>query len=355
MVYGGQLGLGATTEHRLRAFRRSIDAELFELAYEPFLTTAVPGLRNVAERALWSPGINALNGALCHLVEEVRPDLVWLDKPVYFRPETVARISANGVKVVAYMPDDPYGPRGDFGWRHFKSALPYYWGHVVPRSVTRAEFIAHGAVRVVCVPFAFEPSIHFPPATIGLTTPKDYDVSFVGFPHDDRAASIIGLARKLPGLRIGLFGPGWRRYATALRGAGLRCQEPVWNDQYREIIWRSKLSLSFVTRSNRDESSHKALEIAASGTAVLVEPSPLHNRVFRDRESAYFFEHPSALPTVVSDALTTTERYCAVGLRGAEAVRAAGLDNDTVLRRALGELGVLSGVGQIVNTPREPT
>lgn len=341
IVYGGQLSLGATTEHRLRAFRRSIDAELFELAYEPYLTTRIPRLRNLAERALWSPGISALNRELCRLVESTRPELVWLDKPIYFRPETIARISATGVKVVAYMPDDPYGPRGDFGWRHFKAALPHYWAHVVTRAVTHEEFIAHGAVRVVSVPFAFEPSIHFPPGTVGLTPPKDFDVSFVGFPHDDRAATIIRLARKLPGLRIGLFGPGWRRYATALSEVGLRCQNAVWNDQYREIIWRSKLSLSFVTRSNRDEASHKALEIAASGTAVLVEPSPIHSRVFRDRESAYFFEQPSALPTVVSEALSTADRYFAVGLRGAEAVRAAGLDNDTVLRRALDKLGVL--------------
>jgi spore maturation protein CgeB len=341
VLYGGNLGLGTTTEHRLRAFRRSITQDLIELPFEPYLVTRIARLRNIYERVLWSPGIMALNRALSELVDKERPDWVWLDKPVYFHADTIARIARRGVKVVSYMPDDPFGPRGDFGWRLFKAALPHYWAHVVTREVTRAEFLERGATRVACVPFAFEPSTHFPPSALGIAPPKDFDVSFVGSPYDERAEWIIKLVKDLPGLRFGLFGPGWKRHAARLRDVGLTCRAPVWNDQYREVIWRSKLSLSFVTRSNRDECSHKALEIAASGTAVLVEPSPVHSRVFRERESAYFFEQPGALSRVVCDALAASDSWRRVGARGAEAVRSAQLSNDEVLRTALRELNLL--------------
>jgi len=342
ILYGGPLNLGSTSEHRLRAFRRSISEDIVEFPFERYLASANPPLRRLTERFLASPAISAINRALLQTVEATRPDCVWLDKPVYFHAKTIERLAACGAKTVSYMPDDPFGPRNDSVWRHFKAALPHYWGHVVTREVTRQEFFERGAERVVSVPFAFEPSLHFPPGAIGLSPPKSLDLSFVGSPYDDRADWIMKLATDLPELKFGLFGPGWNRYAGKLEHAGIICNPSIWNDQYREVIWRSKLSLSFVTRSNRDELSHKAIEIAASGTAVLVEPSPVHNRVFRDRESAYFFDDPTALSDVVRTALARGEEFKKIGSNGAKSVRAAGLGNDEILCGALDGLGLPS-------------
>src|SRR5271168_3610686 len=248
VLYGGNLEMGATTEHRLRALRRSISADVIEFPYEPYLAMRVPVLRRLSDRTLLSPGISAINRTLSALIARRRPDVVWLDKPVHFYPETIESIARSGVKVISYMPDDPYGPRRDFGWRHFKSALPHYWAHVVTREVTRCDFLKLGALRVANVPFAFEPSIHFPPAMLDLSPPRDFDVTFVGSPFDNRVEWITKLASDLPGIRFGLFGPGWKRHKSRLGEVGLVCNPPVWNDQYREVIWRSKLSLSFVTR-----------------------------------------------------------------------------------------------------------
>jgi spore maturation protein CgeB len=338
ILYGGNLSLGSTSEHRLRAFRRSISGDLIAFPYERYLERGLPQLRKLGERFLVSSGIAALNRALIRIIEETRPECVWLDKPIYFHANTIRRIREIGAKAISYMPDDPYGPRNDFVWRHFKSALPYFWAHVVAREITRRDFVERGAERAVCVPFAFEPSLHFPPTSIGLSPPKDFDLSFVGSPYDDRAKWIIKLASELPAVRFGLFGPGWERHASKLRTAGISCQPAVWNDQYREIIWRSKLSLSFITRCNRDELSHKAIEIAASGTPVLVEPSPVHSRVFRHQESAYFFSNPNLLSTVIRDALSKGDDLKRVGANAARAVRSAKLSNDDIMYDALHKL-----------------
>lgn len=343
ILYGGPLSLGSTSEHRLRAFRRSVSVDIVEFPFERYLASTSRPVRMLTERFLVSPGIRAINKALIHAVEVDRPDCVWLDKPIYFHADTIEHLRAKGVSAVSYMPDDPYGPRNDSVWRHFKAALPHYWGHVVTREVTQREFLANGARRVVRAPFAFEPSLHFPPSAVGLSSPKTLDLSFVGSPYDNRADWIIRVATDLPGIRFGLFGPGWERHAARLKAAGIVCHPSVWNDQYREVIWRSKLSLSFVTRSNRDEMSHKAVEIAASGTAVLVEPSPVHNRVFRDRESAYFFDDPNLLPDVIQSALARGDEFKKIGLNGSRSVRVHGLGNDEVLWRAVRDLGLLSG------------
>jgi hypothetical protein len=71
---------------------------------------------------------------------------------------------------------------------------------------------------------------------------------------------------------------------------------------------------------------------------VLVEPSPVHNRVFRHGHSAFFFAEPAQLSTVVREALAMRTKLGQVGRDGAAAVRAAGLSNDQVLTRVFREL-----------------
>ncbi len=339
ILYGGMLGLGSTTEHRLRALRRVSGAEVVAFAYEPFLKTRLPLLPRIRDRLMLSPGITALNRALRAAVNESKPDLVWLDKPVYVQAATVRAFEAVGARTVSYMPDDPFGPRRDGIWRHFQAALSHYWGHVVPREVTRREFLERGARRVAHVPFAFEPSLHFPPDPAASGVTKEFDLIFIGSPHDQRAQWIIRMVRDLPGLKFGLFGPGWRKYSKRLDAVGLTCHPPVWNERYRETIWRSRLALSFITRSNRDELSHKAVESSACGTAALVERSPVHDRVFTHGVSAIFFEDPLRLSETVREALARPAHLDEVGRLAAEAVRRGKLSNDDVLKRALDDLG----------------
>jgi glycosyltransferase involved in cell wall biosynthesis len=342
ILYGGILNLGSTTEHRLRALRRSVTEDVVAFDYHPHLVTANPLFGRLRERLLVSSGITALNRALVLQVEAQMPDYVWLDKPIYIHPRTVRRLGELGARLISYMPDDPYGPRGDPIWRLFTAALPHYWAHVVTRDVTRREFLARGARRVIQAPFAFEPSIHFPDPSDGGGCPQEFDLIFVGSPYDRRAEWIMRVAQQSPGLRIGLYGPGWRRHEAALRAVGLECRPPVWNDAYRETVWRSRLALSFITRSNRDELSHKAIEIAACGVPVLLEPSPVHSRVFRHSQSAFFFSEPAQLSIVVREALSMSGELEHVGRAGAAAVRAAELSNDQVLARIFRELSAMA-------------
>jgi hypothetical protein len=338
VLYGGPLSLGSTCEHRLRAFRRAVCTDVIEFPFEKHLASGNFLFRKLTDRFQFSAALMRINTALLEAVERGKPDWIWLDKPIYFFPETIERLNSIGVITIAYMPDDPYGPRDDGVWRHFKTALPCYWGHVVPRELTRVDYIERGARRVVTVPFAYEPSLHFPPQTLGLRPPKTLDVSFIGSPYDDRAKWITKLVNDIPQLSFGLYGPGWRKHRSLLNSAGIVSNPGVWNDQYREVIWRSRLSLSFVTRANRDESSHKAIEIAASGTATLVEPSPVHNRIFRDQKSAYFFNDPNELSSVVRHALEHANEMEAVAANGARAVRSGGFSNDEVLSYAVAAL-----------------
>jgi spore maturation protein CgeB len=330
---------GSTATHRLRAFRR-IFPDVTDFCYDDLLEMGIPGMSRVVDRFQLSPGAGLMNRSLVEATRRLRPDVVWLDKPIMVPRRTVEALGELGAKTIAYMPDDPYGPRHDPFWRLFKPALTAYWAHVVPREETIDDYKQRGVERVAMVPFSYEPSLHFPPERAGVTSPKDFDFTFVGYPHDNRVAWIKRLAQQLSEARFGLYGPGWDRYQSELAPLGVSCNGPVWDDQYRDVLWRSRLSISFVTRSNRDRMSRKAIEIAASGCAVMVQPSPVHDAAFKDRESAYFFEDPNSLPDLLAEILADPESLRAVAERGAQAVRQAGLANDDVYADAFRQLGL---------------
>ena len=63
----------------------------------------------------------------------------------------------------------------------------------------------------------------------------------------------------------------------------------LYEKQYREAIWHSKINLSFLTRSNQDEYTHKSFEIAACGGFLLAERSEGHRQKFVEDEEAVFF------------------------------------------------------------------
>lgn len=339
VLYGGWTAFGMTSEHRLRAFRRCA-REVHEFSYEAHLETRIPLLRRFSDRFQLSPQVTALNAALLAEAERLRPELIWLDKPIYVFPKTIRSLREAGFRVAAYNLDDPLGPRNDPVWRHFIPAIPEFSAHVVPRAVQVQEYLDLGVPQVVKVPLTFEPSVHFSPDRLALVPNRDIDVSFIGFPHDDRFRWINAILKRLPHLRFGLYGWGWERYAARLDAAGVLSHGPVWNDQYREVLWRSRMSIAFVTRSNRDEMSHKAVEIAASGTAMLLETSPEHRRIFPEA-SAIFFSDPDELPGLIERSLTSLDLN-AIGRAGESAVHRAGLSNDDAIRHALKELGYSS-------------
>ena len=333
VLYGGSLAFGATSEHRLCAFRRVLGDVT---AFDTNAPENIGSLAYIANRFQSTFALQRLNRNLVSLAEAVEPDLIWLDKPILVFPDTVRRLRRIAPEVVSYMPDDPFGPRRDPSWHLFVPALPEYSAHVVPRDVTKSEFQARGVKRVLTSIFSFEPSVHFPPAAVGLTPPKDFDVTFIGYPHDQRANWIMAMKRQAPELSLGVFGPGWMRHAAELNSLGVCPQGAVWNDSYREVIWRSRLSLSFITQSNRDIMSHKAIEIAAAGTPPIVEPSPIHRRIFEHGKSAFFFEKPADLARLVRKVLATGDESLAeAGKAAAMAVRRAEMSNDDWLRRII--------------------
>ena len=247
-------------------------------------------VEKVVYRLAAGPWVERLNRDLLKVAERERPDLVWTDKLLGMQPKTLERLRAMGIPTVSYMIDNPFGRRGDPGWRLYMKDIPFYDLHVVQRTANIADYKQRGAPDVIKIQTAYEPTIHFPPPAGWSDKDRDRGVSFIGTPYDQRAEFLTRLWREC-GFPVTVSGGlVWKAHmAPDAVAAMYRGHGELFRDEYREGIWKSKINLSFLTHSNHDEFTHKSFEIAACEGFLLAERSEGHLQRFVEDEEAVFF------------------------------------------------------------------
>ncbi len=292
--------------------------------------------------------ITQLNAAVLEMAQQHRVDMVWFDKPLWIRIATLRRLRQMGIATVDYTIDNPFGPRNDPGFGLYIRAIPEYDLHVQQRDVSVQAYLARGARRMVKVQTAFEPTAHFPPPPGWSDRNRTRQVSFIGTPYDDRANFLTSLWREY-GLPITISGPPvWKRKLTKDARAALYPRDgELYDAEYREGIWQSRINLSFLTHGNQDEYTHKSFEIAACGGFLLAERCVGHLERFVEDEEAVFFsdrkECAAKIRTYLDDE-PARQRIAAAGQRRAVA---SGYDNDTQMRK------IFSVVEEILPVVRE--
>ncbi len=168
--------------------------------------------------------------------------------------------------------------------------IPHYDLHAVQRDRNITDYHGQGARDVIKIQTAYEPTIHFPPPPGWSDADRNREVSFIGTPYDRRAEFLKGLAELDEfGVVISGHAPMWLSALGKPAFDRLYREGELYQQQYREAIWRSKINLSFLTHSNQDEFVHKSFEIAACGGFLLAERSEGHLQRFREGEEAVFF------------------------------------------------------------------
>lgn len=288
ILYAAGLSPNDSSQYRLWALERQGHTVIAFNAFDYLPASSL--LRKIRHRLVAGPSVNRLNRDLLALAERERPDLVWTDKLLDMRPETLYRLRAMGIATVSYMIDNPFGTRQDPGWRLYMKDIQHYDLHIVQRDSNIGDYTSRGGRNVIKIQTAYEPTIHFPPPPGWSDLNRDREVSFIGTPYDNRAEYLTRLWKEfaLPVTISG--GLVWKRQLSAEAAAALyRGQGELFRDAYREGIWKSKINLSFLTHANKDEFTHKSFEIAACEGFLLAERSEGHVQRFVEDEEAVFF------------------------------------------------------------------
>ncbi len=297
-----------------------------------------PLLRKFEFRFASGPEVSRFNKDILDSARQHQPDVLWADKALWIRPETLAALRALGIATVSYMIDNFFGPRRDPGWRLYAKTVPAYDLHCTQRDVNVEDYRAAGARDVLKIQTAFEPTIHFAASEPYSDTQRDRGVSFLGTPYDRRGDILTNLSQG--GLPVVISG-NQRQWQRALAPQGFRDlyrEGELFGRHYREAIWRSRINLSFLTHSNQDEFAHKSFEITACGGFLLAERSAGHLARFAEDEEAVFFGDEAELAAKIRQYLpdeSARNRIAAAGLRRAWA---SGYSNDAQVRRIVQRL-----------------
>ena len=326
ILHAGRMAPGSSSLNRVWALERlghmvvTIDPHDYQLSNN--------FLRKVAFRLSAGPHAQKLNRELIKMAEEHKPDVFWADKVLLLQPETLKRMRELGIITVSYMIDNAFGPRKDPGWRLYMKDIPYFDLHVTQRDVSLKDYFDRGAPDVMKVQTAYEPTIHFPSPVPMTDAQRDRDVSFIGSPYDDRADVMTKVSEA--GIAITISGNprAWNRVLSAPMYTKMFRVGELWEKEYRETIWKSKINLSFLTKSNQDEYTHKSFEIAGCGGFLLAERCAGHSLKFKEDEEAVFFDTTEDLIAKIGRYLPDEEARNRIAAAGrARAVR-DGYHND---------------------------
>jgi spore maturation protein CgeB len=212
-----------------------------------------------------------------------------------FRPAAmlttgIAPVEANALKAIGkmgvprlnYLTDDPWNPTQRARW--FIEALPHYDHVFSPRHSIFDDLRQLGCRCVSYLPFAYEPSLHFPelPAN-GECARLAADVVFAGGADRDRVPYMATLIEA--GFDVALYGGYWERYPqtrSCARGhADLRT--------VRKAVGAAKVALCLVRRANRDGHVMRSFELPAIGACILAENTEEHREIFGEEGDAVVY------------------------------------------------------------------
>lgn len=336
ILYAGGMAEGSASFHRRLALER-MGHEVFPLDSLQYVLKT-PLLHKIAFRLSAGPQVQRLNRDMLRIAEMKKPDVLWADKQLMLQPGTLKKLRAMGLVTVSYMIDNPFGPRKDPGWRLYKKDLPLFDLHVQQRDVSIQHYKDRGARDLVKVLIGFEPTAHYPSPVAMTDADRDREVSFVGTPYDDRAQVLSDLSAA--GLPVAISGNArsWKKELSEETFAKVFRHGELFGDAYREAIWKSKINVSFLTKSNQDEYTQKSFEIAGCGGFLLAERSEGHTKRFKEGEEAAFFSSTAELIEQIKRYLPDEAARNRIAAAGHERAVRDGYDNESQLKLVLAKV-----------------
>jgi hypothetical protein len=232
------------------------------------------------------PDNSNANRKIKKYVAENKYDVVWIDKGITIKPETLRYIKqvSPASKIVSYSPDN-------MALRHnqslnFLKSIPLYDIHFTTKSYILDDMRRLGALRINFTNQLYESTFHYPR---NLTEEEiarlGGDVGFIGAWEKERCESILHLAKN--GIKVKVFGNGkWNEYKNVLN---LEIFPALYSEDYSKALQAFKISLCFLRKMNFDQQTSRTMEIPACGGFMLAERTDEHLQLFEEGKEAVFF------------------------------------------------------------------
>ncbi|HEY9221967.1 MAG TPA: glycosyltransferase [Lutibacter sp.] len=241
-------------------------------------------ISRVEERLLIGPFISRTNARLLKLVEDVKPDLVFIYRGTHIKSTTVSALKEKGIIVFSYHNDDPFCgvPSKRYMRNYIKSA--YFCDfNFVYRHKNIDDFANIGIHNVDILR-----SYYIKENNFYIDCEKIYDLVFAGhFENDGRDRYIKSL--KDAGLNVLVFGDAAWTKSLIYQELKQIIKKDKRGLAYNKLLNQTKIALVFLSKTNSDTYTRRCFEIPATKTLMLCEYTDDMASMFEmDKEAVYF-------------------------------------------------------------------
>jgi hypothetical protein len=286
----GNLDPYLTTGARLAGFRElGVEAEGLDL--RPFVERGGPWARRLTHFTLRTPAVYAFNRALIEHFERFRPNVLWLEKPVFVFPSTLRRLRRTpGVAFVYHNTDDwrAKDRLHALHWRFLLRGLRHFDLYVLSNAHNVREFREEGLEPVHHMELAANAALRDPrPVDEAERRRLGAPVGFVGHHEPETERLLAHLARA--GIALRIYGGSWEDADPQGPLRDAIAHRLVWGEEYARAICSFDVNVGIVSKWNRNHTASRTFQIPALGGFLLHERNELVTGYFREGVEAEFF------------------------------------------------------------------
>jgi spore maturation protein CgeB len=288
---------------------RSQRNSLIEVRYEDYLPMNWSSYLLRAVRRVIRPWCaeNYNEAVLGHLGNSAI-DFMLVFKGMLLKPETLMEFRNRGTRIYCFYPDVSFGAHGS----NILSCLPNYDCVFTTKEYHLNDPRIRSRVRDIrLVRHGFDPDVHRRLETsVRAIRYYSCDVSFVGGWSRKKERLIEALLHNLPQCSFKVWGPGWERASSAVRGCWTG--RGAYGDELAIIYQCSKINLGLLSEAasdttSGDQTTVRTWQIPAAGGFLLHEATDELRRFLRDGEEVATFVDERDLPDAVRRYLDDSE------------------------------------------------
>ena len=336
ILYLGDNHSGSTSFHRANALRRlghkvvHVDPRAFCRA-----SKLIPPLAVRFGFGFLSPIVNSF---IKKNVDIAGINLAWIDTGAEINGSLHRWFVSNGVRIINYNVDDPFGDRDGRKWNLYRKSLRFHDVTAVVREENIQEAKAYGARNVVHVFRSYDPVAHAP-VLINEYERKKWasEVSFVGTWMPERGSFMVKLIEL--GVPLTIQGqrwwkaPEWERLKHVWRGPS------VFGRDYSLAIQCSRVTIGLLSKGNRDLHTTRSAEVPFMGGAAFCgERTREHLAMFQEGQEAEFWSTPEECAEKCFSLLSDETRRRKLVAAAQAKVIASRLSNDEIMQSILSNL-----------------
>lgn len=330
ILYVGSLRPGGNGCDRVALFEAAGFA-VTEADRLPFMAVGNRIERSIAARYHVGRGVRGFDRMLRDRAAAGGYDVVFVDKGVWVRPDTLRALKAGAKlgRAIHYTPDAQFLENRS---RHFFAALPLYDLAVTTKPFETDLYRAAGAHDVRL--------IHQGHGARLMPVPRDAvppalqsEVCFIGHCQPAYADILRPVAARVP---LAIWGPGWTRYAQSQPWAqGVVRGDGLYGPDYARALSGAKIAIGLLSKRIPETTTTRSFEIPACGTLLLAERTADHQALFAEGQEAVFFDSPEELCAQAEHYLTHDAERAAIAAAGLRRSRAAGYAIDSQFRAVI--------------------